>query len=203
MTVVAATLHTDAGPWAPFAADRVETARLRLRMFAPADLDAMCGITRDPEVMRYIGAGVPLSRDETEANLVNIVSAFRRRGFGRWALERKAGGRVVGYCGLSLGLEEVGVELAYMLARSEWGTGLATEAGRACLRYGFERLGVESIAGLTMNNNQRSRRVLERLGMKYVRDARFHGFDCVWYSVARRDWREDESFYRVLQGGRQ
>lgn len=200
--MVAVTLHKDAGAWAPFAADRVETARLRLRMFTPEDLDAMCEITSDPEVMRYIGAGVPLSQDETEANLRNIVSAFRRRGFGRWALEKKAGGRMVGYCGLSLGLEEVGVELAYMLARPEWGTGLATEAGRACLRYGFERLGVESIAGLTMHDNWKSRRVLERVGMKYVRDARFHGFDCVWYSLARRDWRDDGSFYRVVQGSR-
>jgi len=195
--VVAATLHTDAGPWAHFAADRVETARLRLRMFTPEDLDPMSEITSDPEVMRYIGYGRPLTREETETNLLNIVSAFRRRGFGRWALEKKAGGRVVGYCGLSLGVEEVGVELAYLLARSEWGTGLATEAGRACLRYGFERLGVESIAGLTMPDNWKSRRVLERLGMRYVRAARFHGFDCVWYSLSRRDWRDDGSFYRV------
>jgi RimJ/RimL family protein N-acetyltransferase len=201
--VVAATLHTDAGPWASFTFDRIETARLRLRVFAPEDLDAMHSITSDPEVMRYIGPRAPLSRDETEVNLVNIVTAFRRRGFGRWALEKKAGGQVVGYCGLSLGLEEVGIELAYMLARSEWGTGLATEAGRACLRYGFERLNLPAIAGLTMHDNQRSRRVLERLGMKYVRDARFHGFDCVWYSIARQDWRDDGSFYRVIKGSRQ
>jgi ribosomal-protein-alanine N-acetyltransferase len=166
-------------------------------MFRPEDLDAMWAITRDPEVMRYIGQGVPLSRDETEANLVNIVSAFRRRGFGRWALEKKAGGALVGYCGLSLGNKEVGVELAYMLARTEWGTGLATEAGRACLRYGFERLGVEAIAGLTMRDNHRSRRVLERVGMKFLRDARFYGFDCAHYAVARRDWRDDGAFYRV------
>ena len=81
-----------------------------------------------------------------------------------------------------------------------WGTGLGTEAGGACLRYGFERLGLEAIAGLTMHDNRKSRRVLERLGMKYVRAARFHGFDCVWYSVSRRDWRDDGSFYRVVQG---
>jgi ribosomal-protein-alanine N-acetyltransferase len=200
--VVAVRLHTDAGPSAPFAADRVETARLRLRQFTPEDLDALCEITRDPEVMRYIGPGLPLSREETAANLGNLISAFSRRGFGRWALEKKAGGQLIGYCGLSLGLEEVGVEVAYMLARAEWGTGLATEAGRACLRYGFERLGLESIAGLTMHDNRKSRRVLERLGMKYVRAARFHGFDCAWYSVARRDWRDDGSFYRVVQGVR-
>src|SRR5687768_14419350 len=151
-------------------------------MFRPKDLDAMSEITRDPEVMRYIGYGGLLTRDETRDNLSSIVSAFHRRGFGRWALELKETGALIGYCGLSSGNEEVGVELAYMLARGAWGRGLALEAGRASLRYGFERLGQKSIAGLTMQDNRRSRRVLERLGMSFVRDAHFHGFDCVHYA---------------------
>lgn len=196
--MVAATLHTDAGPSAAhFTHDEVETSRLRLRMFRPEDLDAMSEITRDPEVMRFIGHGRPLTRDETRDNLANIVAAFRRRGFGRWALELKETGELVGYCGLSAGNQEVGVEVAYMLARGAWGRGLAVEAGRASLRYGFERLGVASIAGLTMQDNRRSRRVLERLGMTFVRDAHFYGFDCVHYAVAREDWTDGGSLYRV------
>ena len=196
--MVAATLHTDAlTPSDPFRADEVETSRLRLRMFRPEDLDAMCEITRDPEVMRHIGHGHPLTREETSQNLASIVAAFRRRGFGRWALELKETGGLAGYCGLSLGNEEVGVELAYMLARGAWGRGLALEAGRACLRYGFERLDLKSIAGLTMHDNRRSRRVLERLGMGFVRAAHFYGFDCVHYAVARADWRDDGSPHRV------
>ncbi len=196
--MLAPTLHTDAGARPPSSPDRLETARLRLRMFHPEDLDALSEITRDPEVMRFIGHGHPMTREETRANLESIVAAFRRRGFGRWALELKETGALVGYCGLSRGNEDAGVELAYMLARREWGRGLAQEAGRACLRYGFERLGFDAIAGLTFKDNLRSRRVLERLGMKYVRAARFHGFDCVWYSVSRRDWRDDGSHYRVI-----
>ena len=124
--MVSATLHTDALPPSDiFRADEVETSRLCLRMFRPDDLDAMCEITRDPEVMRYIGHGHPLTREETRQNLARIVAAFRRRGFGRWALELKETGELAGYCGLSLGNEEVGVELAYMLARGAWGRGLA------------------------------------------------------------------------------
>lgn len=196
--MVAATLHTDAEPASGyFTHDEVETSRLRMRMFRPGDLDAMSEITRDAEVMRYIGHGRPLTREETRDNLANIVAAFRRRGFGRWALELKETGALVGYCGLSRGNEEVGVEVAYMLARGVWGQGLVLEAARASLRYGFERLGVGSIAGLTMQDNWRSRRVLERLGMGFVRDAHFYGFDCVQYSVSRDEWREDNSLYRV------
>jgi ribosomal-protein-alanine N-acetyltransferase len=195
--MVAALCSTDAGQAPRFDADEVETARLRLRMFTRDDLDALCRITRDPEVMRYIGEGRPLTRDETHLNLMSIINGFRRRGFGRWALVKKDCGALVGYCGLSQGNEEVGVEVAYMLAREEWGKGLASEAGRASLRYGFERLGLASVAGLTLRDNLRSRRVLERLGMRYLRDGSFYGYDCVWYALAREAWDGGGALYRV------
>jgi RimJ/RimL family protein N-acetyltransferase len=182
-----------------FVADEIETARLRLRMFTPEDLDALAAIAADPEVMRYIGPGNPLTREEVESNLASIISGFRRRGFGRWAVVKKDSGAMVGYCGLTHGNEEVGVEVAYMLARSEWGNGIASEAARACLRYGFERLGVDSIAGLTRPENLRSRRVMERAGMRYVRDGHYYGYDCVCYSISRDEWRPDGSIYRVTR----
>jgi ribosomal-protein-alanine N-acetyltransferase len=196
--VAAATLHTEAPEVGAPAADELETARLRMRLFTTADLDRMCEITRDTDVMRFIGYGHPLTREETLKNLDIIMNGFRRRGYGRWALERRDTGALVGYCGLSAGNPEVGIELAYMLAREEWGKGLALEAGRASLRYGFETLGVDSIAGLTFHNNRRSRVVLERLGMKFLRDACYYDFVCVHYRIARADWRADGSYYRVL-----
>ncbi|HZT59774.1 MAG TPA: GNAT family N-acetyltransferase [Pyrinomonadaceae bacterium] len=184
---------------AQFVADEVETARLRLRMFTPEDLDALAAIAADPEVMRYIGAGKPLVREEVKYNLATIINGFRRRGFGRWAVVRKDSGAFVGYCGLTRGQEEVGVEIAYMLARDEWGKGLATEAARACLRYGFEKLGCDSIAALTRHENMRSRRVMERIGMRYVRDGHYYGFDCVCYAISREEWSLDGSIYRVTR----
>ena len=197
--MVAASLHTEASEVGAFTAAEVETARLRLRLFTPADLDRMCEITRDPEVMRFIGYGHPLSREETLTNLNMIMNGFRRRGYGRWALERRDTGALIGYCGLSSGNPEVGIELAYMLARDEWGKGLVLEAGRASLRYGFETLGVGSIAGLTFHDNHRSRVVLERLGMKFVRDAHYLDFPCVHYVIARADWRDHDFYYHVRQ----
>lgn len=184
-------------------ADELETARLRMRLFTPDDSERMCEITRDPEVMRFIGYGHPLTREETLKNLDMITSGFRRRGYGRWALERRDTGRLVGYCGLSSGNPDVGIELAYMLAREEWGRGLAVEAARASIRYGFETVGVDSIAGLTFHDNLRSRAVLERIGMKFIRDAHYYDFACVHYAIARADWRADGSHYRVVRGGGQ
>ena len=176
----------------------VETARLRMRPFTLEDLDGLWRIASDPEVMRHIGDGLPFTRDETLANLTKIIEVFKRRGYGRWALEKKDGGELIGYCGLGYGIEEVGVEVVYLLAREEWGKGIATEAGAASLRYGFETLGCNSIAAVTRPNNWRSRRVMERLGMSFERAAFYHGYSCVCYRLAREDWHPpDGAIYRV------
>lgn len=197
--MVTARKNLDERVAARFVADEIETARLRLRMFVPEDLGALAAIAADPEVMRFIGPGKPLTREEVELNLASIISGFRRRGFGRWALVRKDSGALVGYCGLTHGTQEVGVELAYLLARAEWGKGFATESARACLRYGFERLNVDSIAALTRPENFRSRRVMERVGMRFVRDDEYHGYSCVCYSISRSEFQTDGSIYRVTR----
>ena len=176
----------------------VETARLRLRVFTNEDLDGLWRIASDPVVMRHIGDGVPFTRDLTQENLTGIISAFERRGWGRWALEKKDGGGLIGYCGLAHGCDDVGVEVVYLLAREEGGKGIATEAAWAALRYGFETLGFNSIAALTRPDNWRSRRVMERLGMSFERDASYFGYNCVCYRLARQDWRPPEgAIYRV------
>jgi RimJ/RimL family protein N-acetyltransferase len=175
----------------------IETSRLRLRPFTPADLEELSAITADPEVVRYIGDGSPLSRDETWRNLSGIINNFARRGYGRWAVVGKAGGALLGYCGLTQLPESPGVELVYLLARGAWGRGIATEASRACLRYGFEELGLERVYALTMPDNLRSRRVLERVGMRFLRDDCYYGYDCVCYAITREEWRRDASMYRL------
>jgi ribosomal-protein-alanine N-acetyltransferase len=176
-------------------AHELETARLRLRLFTPEDICELSRITRDPEVMRYIGEGRPLTLDETDHNLRTIIRAFGRRGYGRWALVHKAGGRLLGYCGFTTLDEEVGVELAYMLARPYWRMGLAGEAARACVRYAFDTLRLESLAALTMPGNARSRRLLEKLGMRHVGARCLRGYDCVEYRIRREDFRADGSLY--------
>lgn len=195
--MAASLTYKDGEPARAVRAREIETSRLRLRPFTPDDLDELSRITADPEVMRHIGDGQALTREETEHNLHSIIEAFHRRGYGRWALIEKAGGALLGYCGLALPRESPGIELVYLLARRAWGRGLATEASAACLRYGFEELRLERVYALTMPGNLRSRRVLERLGMKFLRDDCYYGYDCVCYALARDDWRRDTSVYRL------
>lgn len=167
----------------------LETDRLLLRRFAPDDLDALARIAADPEVMRYIGSGQPMSRAETETALRSIIEGFERRGYGRWALVHKTGGELIGYCGLTLLDETVGVELAYMLNRPYWRTGLAAEAVAACLRCGFESLGLDKISAITHARNAASIRLLERVGLKFVKALRYYGIECVQYEMTREDFR--------------
>jgi len=172
----------------------VETARLRLRMFTPADLSALSRIFADPHVMEYLGKdGLPIPSEETAAALTSIIEHWHRNGFGRWAVEDKADGRLLGYAGIrSL---EGQAELVYLLAKEYWGQGLATEVAVACLRYGFTEKRFDSILALTRPLNVRSRRVMEKIGMRFEKDATYFGIDVVQYVVERREYKGDDSFY--------
>lgn len=83
----------------------------------------------------------------------------------------------------------------YGLARPYWGRGYATEAVRASIRYGFEAVGLESIAAVTRVENLASQRVMQKAGMKYEGRLVFLGFDYVSYAISRRDFRPDDSLY--------
>jgi RimJ/RimL family protein N-acetyltransferase len=98
-----------------------------------------------------------------------IDAHFDRRGFGLWAVELLETRELGGFVGLSVPSFDAPftpcVEIGWRLARLCWGRGYATEAARAALSFGFERLGLEQIVSFTVPANLRSRRVMERLGM--------------------------------------
>lgn len=176
----------------------VETARLRLRMFTPDDLKPLSLIFADPHVTEYLGKdGQPISTEETAAALTSIIQHWQKHGFGRWAVEDKAGGRLLGYAGIrSL---EGQPELVYLLAKEYWGFGLATEVAVACLRYGFTEKRFDSILALTRPLNVRSRRVMEKIGMRFEKDANYFDIDVVQYVIERREYKGDDSFYLLRE----
>jgi RimJ/RimL family protein N-acetyltransferase len=145
----------------------LETARLRLRRWRAEDREPFAALNADAEVMEHFPA--PLSRGESDALAARIEVDFERRGFGLWAVEVRASGEFVGFVGLDLPQIEAhfmpAVEAGWRLARPAWGNGYATEAARAALAFGFERLGLEEIVAMTAVGNTRSRAVMERLGM--------------------------------------
>ena len=179
----------------------IETARLRLRRFTPDDLDDFASICSDPEVMQHIGEGNPLSKEEAGPHLSGYIKYWEKHGFGRFALTHKEHGELIGYCGFrlfnypGLRLFDDTPEIVFMLKRTSWGMGLAAEAARACLRYGFEQLKFPLIVAITMSENIASLRVLERIGMKYKTDTRYMEFDCKVYKLLREEYQPADSLY--------
>jgi ribosomal-protein-alanine N-acetyltransferase len=167
-------------------------------MFTPDDLTALSVIFADPHVMEYLGRdGLPMPTEETASALTSIIEHWRRHGFGRWAVDDKADGRLIGYAGIrSLDGQ---AELVYLLAKEHWGKGLATEVAMACLRYGFTEKRFDSILALTRPLNARSRRVMEKIGMRFEKDANYFGIDVVQYVIDRHEYKGDDSFYLVRE----
>ncbi len=144
----------------------LETERLILRPWRPADRVPFAALNADPEVMACFPA--PLAREESDALAERVATLIAQRGWGVWALERKEDGCFIGFTGLHEPSDQLPfspcVEVAWRLARAAWGQGLACEAARAALSWGFEHLELAEIVAFTALGNRRSRALMERLG---------------------------------------
>jgi RimJ/RimL family protein N-acetyltransferase len=151
----------------------IRTARLYIEPFQAGDGDALYGMERDPEVKRY--AGGTLTREQTEKMLHKFIATVREAGYGPLAIKLRHsgedggehGGEIIGLCGFYATTEAGEAEIFYGLAREAWGKGYATEAGRALIKAGIEQLGLKRIIAPVNPENQRSMRVLEKIGMTF------------------------------------
>ena len=111
----------------------------------------------------------PLSREESDAMIGRIEDHFRSKGFGLYAAELRGDGRFLGYIGLHTPTFEARftpcIEIGWRLASDVWGKGLATEGARAVVHHAFHNLGLDEIVSFTVPANQRSIRVMQKLGM--------------------------------------
>lgn len=172
---------------------QIETARLQLRQFVIDDLDRLSRIYRNPEVMRYVGKGTR-TREETQSAIVSLIKHYQHD-FGIWAVVYKDDSQLIGLCGLCFLDNTSEVELGYLLDKPYWGKGLATEGSHASLRYGFEVVKLERIVAIAKPENLASRRVMEKVGMKYEKNAYFYGYDVVYYALSREAYQPPDTPY--------
>jgi ribosomal-protein-alanine N-acetyltransferase len=148
--------------------DRLRTERLLLRPWRDSDLAPFATINADPEVTEFLAGA--LSRKESDAVAQRIREHSDRHRFGLWAVEVPGVADFIGFIGLSIPSFEAHftpcVEVVWRLAREHWGSGYATEGARAALEFGFTEPGLDEIVSFTTVANQRSRAVMERLGMR-------------------------------------
>jgi len=151
----------------------LESERLLFRSHRPSDLDAFCAIEADGEVRRYIG-GAPRTREAAERKFRDVHLKGAGRKLALQAVIYKADSRYIGYCGLYPNFRPDGsaidgeASLGFTFAREFWGRGLATEAGRAFVRFGFDELHLARIVATAEIDNAASLRVLEKLGFVRV-----------------------------------
>jgi RimJ/RimL family protein N-acetyltransferase len=145
----------------------IETERLRLRQWIKSDREPFARLNADPRVMEFLPS--ILDRAASDAMLDRIQTKIAERGWGLWAVELKHDRQFIGYVGLQILTANLpfspGVEVGWRLAFEYWGKGYATEAAKAALKVGFDRLELPEIVSFTTIDNHRSSAVMERLGM--------------------------------------
>jgi RimJ/RimL family protein N-acetyltransferase len=148
---------------------RLETERLILRPWKDRDRPHFAAINRDPEVRRYYYPSI-LSQPESDEAIDWCIAHLREHGFGFVAAERRSDGALIGGIGFSRTGPELpaspAIEIGWIFGSQYWGQGLGYEAATACLRYGWAKLGLREVIGYTSAINPRSRKLMEKLGMR-------------------------------------
>ncbi len=172
------------------------TSRLLLRPFAQGDLPAMADLFADEVVQRYLSVGhlgPTGARNFAATFMASSHDEWREGGCGVLAVVPRGesggdgGAAPIGYCGLRCLPDRVSaVELVYALSQSHWGRGLATEAARALVDWGFAHLPVREIIALSRPEHTASRRVMEKAGMVFQGETdRYYGESLATYSRPR------------------
>ncbi|NMM44151.1 GNAT family N-acetyltransferase [Rhodospirillaceae bacterium KN72] len=180
------------------------TERLNLRPTGAEDADLAVDIFTDAEVMRHFGPVMSDADARKEAVLAERRGAGGR--IGVWTIIDKATEEKLGTVFLlPLPVEEPDtpwyqvvadrypdddVEVGYLLKRSAWGRGYATEACRRVLRFAFDETPLEEIVAITAPANTASQHVLRKCGMVETGMRRAYGEDCPGFQMTRRDWAE-------------
>ena len=151
----------------------IETPRLLLRPWQDSDLAPFAAMNADPEVRRYFPS--TQTRAESDASVGRYRKHFTEHGFTFFAAELLGTAAFVGFVGLvkpgtGKPFPENSLEAGWRLAKAHWGKGLATEAARACIAYGFGELGAAHIGAITTVANAPSINVMRKVGMRHVAD---------------------------------
>ncbi len=181
----------------------LETKRLVLREIVPADAEELLRFTGDPMVQRY-NARPMADISEALASIEQERAMYLRQDGVLWGITLKNEDRVIGRVGFSAWSASNRAMLGYDLAREYWGRGIASEAVREIIRFGFERMGLNRIEAETIEDNHESRRMLDRLGftLEGIRreysledDGLYHG--SAMYGLLRSEYDQGEEYCRT------
>ena len=167
---------------------KLETERLLMRWFREDDFVAHAEISADPEVMRFLGDGRPMTELEAWRQMAAIMGHWYFRGYGIWAIEEKQTGNLIGRIGFMNPQGWPGFELGWTLGSKYWGKGYASEGARRALEYAFTEMNRDHLISLIDPENVASIRVAERLGETVKGRTQLMGKDVLIYGIDRQHW---------------
>ena len=161
-----------------------ETQRLTLHRFTEADAPLILQLNSDPDVIRYVHERVLQTEDEARAIILNIILPQYEKNLGRWAIYIKTSNEFIGWCGLKHLPAKNEIDLGYRLIKNAWGKGYATEAAKHTLQYGFDKLQLPLITGKAHVENMASIKILEKIGMQFIREEMENDCPVKVYTIA-------------------
>lgn len=165
----------------------LETERLTLRHWESNDAKRLFEICCDADVMLHVGDGKPYENIDRAEKFLNWVALYQKEhGFCRWAVIEKDSEKIIGSCGFAR-LENGEIDLGYLFAKEVWGNGFATEAARACLMYGFEKLKFAKIIAMVDIEHIPSQKVLEKIGFIKQRIEKTETGDDLIFEITDQD----------------
>lgn len=153
----------------------IETERILLRPFCLEDIERFAEICVNPNVMRYIGDGKPVSRDVIAEKIPEWIELYEKQNYGLMALVMKDKDKLIGFCGFIHQIVDGNeyIELGYRLDEAYWGQGIATEAALAVRDYAFNVLEIPMLISIINHQNDVSKRVAKKVGMKLMKQTNF------------------------------
>ena len=166
----------------------IETERLIFRPFTEEDLPKLIEQRSDPDVNRYLGGPARQNAEALATRLRFYMDCYDKFGFGSCAMLWRETGEMIGTAGIQP-LEDTGeIEVGYSIIKPYWGLGIGTEAAKGWMEYGFNTAGLVRIVAIAVEENTASRRIMEKLGMKYEKTEVHYGQECVFYAISKEEF---------------
>jgi len=173
----------------------IETERLILREFNVHDYKAVYKFGSNLEVQKYTGDKIIESLEEAKELIKNVsFKDYKNYGYGRWATIYKPDNKLIGFAGLKYLPEMDSTDIGFRFLPNYWGKGLATEASKEIIKYGFEKLELNQIIGIAHPENIGSCKVLEKIGLTLYKIDEYDGDGKAynWYKIDKTSYKVGE-----------
>lgn len=168
-----------------FKEKEIYTERLHMRKLRNSDIDRYYEIMQKDKVGIWLATSRGTTYEETKLLVETFSKQWDEKGYGVWAVVNKESGELMGHCGLNFINKTSEVEILYAFDPKFWGHSYATEAAAASLEYGFKKAKLNKIVALSKHDNTRSRRVIEKIGLKLIGIKEYFGLKFACYEITK------------------